>query len=203
MPAKRRWLALALFALWLGQWAYLALVGLPSGLWDVNYTHAEKKLGKRFPYPPESLDGFRQAARLAEQLDPEDGRLGRSYHDLGALLYFMGQNNEARLYLTRSLQIFERVDGPQSTWAGIARGRLGELQMRTGKSSEALANLQRADAILLRTVGRLDPMALRIGFLLALQAHDREKAKFVLESYRLAGVVPDAAVRLQLEQMLR
>ncbi|MBS2040153.1 tetratricopeptide repeat protein [bacterium] len=201
MPVRR--LAAVIFALWLCQWGYLAAVGLPSGLWDITYTHAEKSLGKSFPYPPESLLAFRQAASQAEGLYPEDGRLARSYHDLGTLLFFMGQYPEARLYLTRALDIFERVDGTQSTWAGITHGRLGELQLRTGKLSEAVQNLQRADAILVRTVGRLDPMALRVGFLLALQVRDREKAKFVLESYRLAGVFPDPVVRTQLEQLLR
>lgn len=201
MPAKKR-LALVVFGLWLCQWAYLAVIGLPSGLWDLSYTHAEKSLAPRFPYSPESLAAFREAARQAEQLTPEDGRLGRTYHDLGTLLWFMGQNTEARLYLTRSMQIFERVDGPQSTWAAVTRGRLGELQLRMGRLPEALQNLQRADAILLRTVGRLDPMALRIGSLLAIQAHDRFKAKAVLDSYQLAGIPPDAVVRIQLEQLL-
>jgi hypothetical protein len=196
-------LGLVLLGLWLCQWAYLAVIGLPSGLWDMSYTRAEKSLAPHFPYSLESLAAFREAARQAEGLSPEDGRLARTYHDLGTLLWFMGQNNEARLYLTRSMQIFERVDGPQSTWAGITRGRLGELQLRAGQLTEALRNLQRADAILVRTVGRLDPMALRIGSLLAMGAHDRDKAKAVLESYQLAGIPPDPVVRMQLEQILR
>ncbi|MBX3166296.1 MAG: tetratricopeptide repeat protein [Candidatus Eremiobacteraeota bacterium] len=196
-------LFLVLFGLWLCQWAYLAVVGLPSGLWDISYTHAEKSLGPRPPYPPASLDAYREAARRAEQLTPEDGRLGRTYHDLGTLLWFMGRNNEARLYLTRALRIFERVDGTRSTWVGITRARLGEMDLRSGKLGEAVFNLQRADAILVRTVGRLDPVALRVASLVASQTHDRARAKEVLDAYQLAGVMPDPLLRMQLEQLIR
>lgn len=196
-------LFLVLFGLWLCQWAYLAVVGLPSGLWDISYTHAEKSLGPRPPYPPASLEAYREAARRAEQLVPEDGRLGRTYHDLGTLLWFTGRNNEARVYLTRALRIFERVDGTCSNWAGITRARLGEMDLRSGKLGEAIFNLQRADAILVRTVGRLDPLALRVASLVASQNHDRARAKDVLDAYQLAGLMPDPLLRIELEQLIR
>lgn len=202
MRVKLR-LFLVLFGLWLCQWAYLAVVGLPSGLWDIRYTHAEKTLGPRPPYRPESLEAFRQAAAQAEQLTPEDGRLARTYHDLGTLLWFMGRNTEGRLYLTRSQRIFEKVDGFQSNWVGITSARLGELDLRSGRLSEAMFNLQRADAILVRTVGRLDPLALRVASLVASQNHDRARAKEVLDGYQLAGVIPDPILRMQLEQLIR
>lgn len=202
MRVKLR-LFLVLFGLWLAQWAYLAVVGLPSGLWDISYTHAEKTLGPRPPYRAESLEAFRQAASRAEQLTPEDGRLARTYHDLGTLLWFMGRNTEGRLYLTRALQIFERVDGAQANWVGITSARLGEMDLRSGRLSEAMLNLQRADAILVRTVGRLDPLALRVASLVAAQNHDRARAKEVLDGYQLAGVIPDPILRMQLEQLIR
>ncbi|MBN9414736.1 MAG: tetratricopeptide repeat protein [Candidatus Eremiobacteraeota bacterium] len=202
MQVKRR-LFLVLLGLWLCQWAYLAVVGLPSGLWDISYTHAEKTLGPRAPYRPESLEAFRQAAAQAEQLSPEDGRLARTYHDLGTLLWFMGRNVEGRLYLTRAQRIFERVDGAQSNWVGITSARLGEMDLRSGRLSEAMMNLQRADAILVRTVGRLDPLALRVASLVASQSHDRARAKEVLDRYQLAGVIPDPILRMQLEQLIR
>lgn len=194
---------LVLLGLWLCQWAYLAVVGLPSGLWDISYTHAEKSLGNRVPYPPSSVEAFREAARRAEQLTPEDGRLARTYHDLGTLLWFLGRNNEARVYLTRALRIFEKVDGTQATWVGITRARLGEMQMRSGNLTEGVMNLQRADAILVRTVGRLDPLALRVASLVASQSRDQARAKEVLDGYQLAGVMPDPILRMQLEQLIR
>lgn len=194
---------LVLLGLWLCQWAYLAVVGLPSGLWDISYTHAEKTLGPRPPYSVASIEAFRAAARRAEQLTPEDGRLARTYHDLGTLLWFLGRNNEARVYLTRAWKIFERVDGSQATWVGITRARLGEMEMRSGKLAEAVLHLQRADAILVRTVGRLDPLALRVASLVASQSRDRARAKEVLDGYQLAGVMPDPILRMQLEQLIR
>ncbi len=194
---------LVLLGLWLCQWAYLAVVGLPSGLWDRSYTHAEKSLGPRAPYSDASLEAFREAARQAEQLTPEDGRLARTYHDLGVLLWFRGQNNEARVYLNRSLRIFERVDGTRSTWVGIVSARLGEMEIRSGKFTEGVLDLQRADAILVRTVGRLDPLALRVASLMASQNHDRARAKEVLDGYQLAGLLPDPILRMQLEQLIR
>jgi hypothetical protein len=202
MRVKLR-LFLVVLGLWLCQWAYLAVVGLPSGLWDISYTHAEKSLGPRPPYPPASLDAFREAARRAEQLTPEDGRLGRTYHDLGTLLWFMGRTQEARVYLTRALRIFERVDGMQANWVGITCARLGEMEMRSGRLSQAVVYLQRADAILVRTVGRLDPLALRVASLVASQNHDRARAKEVLDGYQLSGNLPDPILRIQLEQMIR
>lgn len=203
MPAKKLRIALVLIGLWLCQWAYLAVVGLPSGLWDLSYTHAEKSLGPRPPYPPTSVDAFRQAAVRAEQLTPEDGRLARTYHDLGTLLWFMGRNQEARVYLTRALRIFEEVDGSYSTWVGITRGRLGEMQLRAGQIDQANVNLQRAEGILVRTVGRLDPMSLRVASLVAVQTRDRARAKDVLDGYQLANLVPDPLLRPQLEQLIR
>ena len=194
---------LVLFGLWLCQWAYLAVVGLPSGLWDMSYTHAEKSLAPRPPYSDASVDAFREAARQAEQLTPEDGRLGRSYHDLGVLLWFRGQNNEARVYLNRSLRIFQRVDGTRATWVGIVSARLGEMEIRAGKYNEGILDLQRADAILVRTVGRLDPLALRVASLVASQNRDRARAKEVLDGYQLAGLPPDPILRMQLEQLSR
>ena len=194
---------LVLLGLWLCQWAYLAVVGLPSGLWDMSYTHAEKSLGPRAPYSDASLEAFREAARQAEQLTPEDGRLARTYHDLGVLLWFRGQNNEARVYLNRSLRIFERVDGTRATWVGIVSARLGEMEVRSGKFTEGVLDLQRADAILVRTVGRLDPLALRVASLMASQNHDRARAKEVLDGYQLAGLLPDPILRMQLEQLIR
>lgn len=184
------------------QWAYLAVVGLPSGLWDLSYTTAEHRLEKKPPFTPASVDRFREAARVAEWLEPEDGRLARTYHDLGVLLWLTGSWNESRVYLQRSLDIFQRVDGRQSTWVGIVSGRLGQIELDRGRSQSGLELLQRAEAILVRTLGNLDPMALRYGTLLAVRTSDREKGRQLLNRYRVASTPPDPLTRLQLEQLV-
>lgn len=201
MNLKRIRLGLVLGGLYLSQWAYLATVGLPTGLWDLSYTQAEHKLETRPPYSQATIERFRQAARKAEELVPEDGRLARTYHDLGTLLWFTGQTQEARLYLHRSLEIFSRVDGPRSTWVGVVSERLGEIEMLRGHSSKALELLQRAELILVRTLGRFDPMALRASTQLALRTRDSAKARQVLENYKMTSIQLDPFTKLQLEQL--
>lgn len=195
-------LALLLGGLYLCQWAYLAVVGLPSGMWDLYYTQAEHRLEKSGQFTQASVERFRRAAREAEKLEPEDGRLGRTYHDLGLLLWITGSGNEARVYLQRSLEIFQRVDGRQSTWVGIVLSRLGEVELRRGHNQQGLEHLQRAEAILVRTLGNLDPMALRAGTLLAVQTRDQEKGRRIMNAYRMAVTPPDPITRLQLEQLV-
>ena len=199
-PRKLR-LLLVLIGLYLCQLAYLAVVGLPTGMWDLRYTQAEHQLEKKPPFSEATVDRFREAARQAEKLIPEDGRLARTYHDLGTLLWIAGRTNEGRVYLHRSLNVFERVDGRQATWVGIVCERLGEVDLRRGRIAEATERLQRAEGILVRTLGCLDPIALRAATMVAVQTRDRDKARLVMENYRMAQIPPDPLMRLQLEQL--
>jgi len=201
MNLKRIRVGLILGGLYLSQWAYLAVVGLPTGLWDLSYTQAEHKLEKRPPYSSATVERFRQAARKAEELVPEDGRLARTYHDLGTLLWFTGQIQEARVYLHRSLEIFSRVDGPRSTWVGVVSERLGEIEMLRGHTSQALELLQRAELILLRSLGRFDPIVIRAAAMVALHTRDSVKARQVLETYKMTSLQVDPFHRMQLEQV--
>jgi len=188
--------------LYLGQWAYLGLVGLPSGLWDLQYTHAEKSLEKSPPYSKKSIERFRKAAALAELLPEEDGRLARTYHDFGVLLWLTGRPNEARVYIWRSAEIFERVDGPEATWTGVLCERKAELELLRGRKHKALPLLRRAEAILLRTQGNFDPMALRTMSLLAVHLKDPERAERALLWSRSSRLPLDALTRLQLQKLI-
>jgi hypothetical protein len=185
----------------LGQWAYLGLVGLPSGLWDMHYTTAEKSLEKKPPYSPKSIERYRKAARLGELLPEEDGRLARTYHDLGVLLWLTGRPNEARVYIWRAAEIFERVDGPNATWTGVLCERKAELELLRGRKNKALPLLRRAEAILVRTQGNFDPMALRAISLLAIHLKDRERAERALLWSGSSRVPLDALTRLQLQKL--
>ena len=175
-------------------------MGLPTGLWDLQDTKAEHQLGKP-PFSPRSVEQFRAAAAQAEALAPEDGRLARTYHDLGTLLWLTGRSLEANVYLQRSLEIFERVDGRHSTWVGIVSLRMAEIDLGRGRNPQAMDRLQRAEGILVRTLGSLDPMALRASALMAVHSHDQDKARLVMDSYARAKISPDAILRLQLEQL--
>jgi hypothetical protein len=201
MSLSKLRLALLLGGLYLFQLAYLAVVGLPTGMWDLAYTRAEHKMEKTPPFSPATVERFRRAAQEAETLVPEDGRLARTYHDLGTLLWITGNPHEGRVYLHRALRIFEQTDGRQATWVGIVCERLGEVELRRGHNLEALEWLQRAEGILVRTLGGLDPIALRGGALLAVHTRSPEKARQVMENYRLAAIPVDPVMRLQLEQI--
>lgn len=202
MPPKRSRLLLILVGLYLIQWAYLASVGGASGYWDLRYTTAEKALEKAPPFSPASLQRFREAVVLAERLEPVDGRLARCYHDLGTLLWLSGQPREACVYLGRSREIFSEVDGPESTWVGIVEERLGEIAFFRGHPGEGMERLRRAEGILVRTLGSLDLVTLRVSALVAIHSRDATKAGQVLRDYQMAQVMLDPLNRFQLEQMV-
>lgn len=199
---KWRW-GLLLGGLYLFQWVYLAVVGWPAGMWDLAYTQAENRIEKRQPYSEETVARFRNAARHAASLVPEDGRVARTYHDLGTLLMITGRVNEARVYLVRALRLFERVDGPDSTWVGITCWRLADAELQRHRVAESAAYLRRADAILLRTLGSLNPNRVRVATAFALRTLDRKRARELLTWHRLGDVDLDPMSKLGLEQILK
>lgn len=134
-------------------------------------------------------------------LVPEDGRLARTYHDLGTLLWLNGRPLEAALYLQRALEIFERVDGPQTTWVAICSWRLGELRCSLHREKEGVALLKRAESLILRCQGDLHPISLRIGLSLAKQLHDKERARRVLRSSLAGGEGLHPLELLQLKKL--
>ena len=185
--------------LYLGQWAYYALIGWPTGTWDLAYTQAEKST--RPPYSVEAVERFRLAARRAEMLTPEDGRLARTYHDLGTLLWLTGRPREATLYVQRALEIFRRVDGPGTTWEGICLWRLGELRYQANRPEEGLRMLHQAEEILLRRQGDYQPVCLRVRAALALRLKDKKRAREVLKWAEYGGVQLDPLERLAVERL--
>lgn len=201
---RHKWrLGLLLGGLYLLQWVYLAVVGWPTGMWDLAYTRAENRLEKRQPYSQASVARFREAARKGEALVPEDGRLARTYHDLGTLLLITGRPNEARVYLHRALALFEKVDGPNSTWTGITCWRLADAASQRGRAQEGTELLRRADAILLRTLGNLHPNRIRVATALVFRTRDREQARQLLTWSKTGEAELDPMTRLGLEQILK
>jgi tetratricopeptide (TPR) repeat protein len=197
---KWRW-GLLLGGLYLFQWVYLAVVGWPAGIWDLAYTQAENRLEKKHPYSQASVARFRNAAHHAEKLVPEDGRVARTYHDLGTLLMITGRVNEARVYLTRALRLFERVDGEEATWVGITCWRLADAELQRGRVEQSLNYLRRADAILLRTLGKFSPNRVRVATACALRLRDPKRAQELLTWHRLGDVELDPITKLALEQI--
>lgn len=198
-----RW-GLLLFGLWLAQWAHLAVVGLDTGLWDMTFTFAEDRLKPHQLRDPVVLQGYREAVARAEQLLPVDGRLARSYHDLGALLWLSGRGKEGRVYLRRALEIFEQTDGPDSTWVGMVCWRLGHaLLNEPGHREEGVAMLERAESNLVRGRGELDPAALQVSKILALQLRDPVRAARLLRQLPDTPMQLDGGTRGQLQDITR
>jgi hypothetical protein len=191
--------------LYLAQWGYLGWVGLDSGLWDLSYTRAEKLVEARpaAVFRPEVVSAFEESVRKAQALSPEDGRLARSYHDYGTVLWLNGRRREGQLYLEQALVIFERVDGPNSTWVGVVEQRLGELEIARGDFQAGLGRLRKAETILLRTLGHLEPLSLRVRTLVAKYERDASKARAIFDDYQKFGLPLEPMARLELENLMR
>ena len=66
-----------------------------------------------------------------------------------------------------------------------------------------MARLQKAEAILLRTLGHLDPLSLRVRTLVAKYHRDAGKAQRILDDYKLAGAPLDPLGKLELENLVK
>lgn len=202
MKRVRPWLV-ALAVVYLSQWLYLGWVGMDTGLWDFAYTVAENKLDRAALTAPASMARFRNAAALAEALEPEDGRLGRTYHDLGALLFYAGSSREARVYLNRALRIFENSDGPGGSWVGLVEMRLAEIDIQQGRTPQGIERLRRAERILLRTQGNFSVPTIRVVVLRADAENDSLAAQRADQWIRDGKITVDIGTRARLQRLLR
>ena len=155
---------LALFGLWVGQLAYYGAVGYRTGMWDYYFTRAEydraaSKADKASL--PVAIDHLEKALRYARELPDPDGRLARTYHDLGTMWWAKGMFLPARHNLLRSRRIYVRTDGPRSYFVGIIDARLGEMDLDELRLADAETRLTSANGILLRVVGSYDSLCLR------------------------------------------
>ena len=89
---------------------YLGCIGWHAAWWDFYFTRAEKKLGQPGGVGEAEKD-YLQALKYAELMVPSDGRLARTYHDLGMVYWAQLRYDQARQTFERAQRGFERYDG--------------------------------------------------------------------------------------------
>ena len=85
-----------------------------------------------------------RAVAQAEKFGKQDLRLASSLFDLGVVCYAQGKNGEAEKHLKRTLEIREKVQGPDDAEVGIALGQLAEVYRALKRYKEAEPLYQRA-----------------------------------------------------------
>lgn len=138
---------------------YLGCIGWHAAWWDFYFTRAEGKLSRG--QVKEAEQDYLQAVKYAELMVPSDGRLARTYHDLGMVYWAQLRYDQARRIFERSQRGFERYDGPQSYFVGVVLARQGEVSLQQGDMKAAESALRQASVILARCVGREDSMSVR------------------------------------------
>ena len=95
--------------------------------------------------------------RIAEQLGPDDHRLGTSLNNLAALYQAQGKYAEAEPLYKRSLAIRERILGPEHPDVAQSLNNIALLYHTQGKYAEAEPIYQRSLAIWDKALGPEHP----------------------------------------------
>lgn len=166
---------------------YLGWSGWHAAWWDFYFTRAENRLSKS--QLVEAEQDYLQALKYAELMVPSDGRLARTYHDLGMVYWAQLRHEPARLAFDRALRLFQRYDGPESYFVGVVRARQGEIALQQGDMAKAEGALRQARDILVRCVGTQDSMTVRsqasLGLALYYQGRRAEAREYLLPVAKL------------------
>jgi len=166
---------------------YLGWIGWHAAWWDFYFTRAEKALTQGKVAAAET--DYLEALKYAELMVPSDGRLARTYHDLGMIHWGQLRYAEARVAFDRALRLFQRYDGPNSYFVGVVRARQGEIALQQGDLAGAEASLREAADILQRCVGSQDSMTVRsrasLGLSLFYQGRREEARHYLMAVARL------------------
>lgn len=105
-----------------------------------------------------AADAHRRAVRLAEIVyTPDHPETAKHLGNLGAAEMQRGDLAEARVHLTRSLDIWASHDAPHPTYAPGAMMNLGVVEMTEGNHEQAIALFEKAIAIQEAALGAADP----------------------------------------------
>ena len=126
-------------------WAASVQAGTPESgsLFNPLLKEYEQLLrGQRYP---EAVEAAAKTAAAAEhEFGSNSGVTGAAYYSLGALLFRLDQQTNARVHLERALKIYEQAYGPKHTNTTTAAAVLGTLCLTTGEYSNAAFYLERS-----------------------------------------------------------
>lgn len=190
---------------------YLGWIGWYPAWWDFYFTRADNTLARTGRLNDAERD-YLQALHYGELMVPSDGRLARTYHDLGMIYWGQMRFDKSRRAFERALRLFERYDGPQSYFVGVVRARMGEIALQQGDMLGAERELRQASDILLRCVGAQDSMSVRsrasLGLALFYLGRRSEArpylmavAKLVAGNYKVGDLVYQNQVKNAVEQV--
>jgi tetratricopeptide (TPR) repeat protein len=180
---------------WTGQLIYYGVVGYRTASWDYDFTRAEKSRFGPHPSDPKHADRYyREALVKADQLDVSDGRLARTYHDLGTVLWQDGRLAAAAANFERALAVFRLCDGPQSLMVGVCQARLGDIALAQNRLDVANHTLPSANAIFVRVDA---PQALRVRNQANLARLWCEQGRFREANGLLRSIVPSVMTNPQ------
>jgi tetratricopeptide (TPR) repeat protein len=130
----------------LGAWLRSASsAAVPEATWEA-YKAAGSKAYKQGNYI-EAETQFSIALKLAEELGPQDPRLGTSLNNLGMAYKTRGQFGKAELLFRRALRVYKKALGPAHPHVAAVLSNLATLYGSQGNYAEAEPLYKQALAI--------------------------------------------------------